>query len=147
VQREVLYGQLRWPIVDVDIHHRPRNNAELIPYLDQPWRDFAWRWAGYVDQRNGFNSFPLYPPRNSAASPISTHNFGRISSAFPDDGSIAGSSYEILKEQILDKYDYYRAIICHDVGEYGVHTNSQFSDELCRAAEPMECRDMADDRR
>ena len=118
--------------VDVDIHHRPRHNAELIAYLDQPWKDFATRWAGYANQE-GLSGFPLTPPSNRST-PFTMQNMGRVTTAYPDDGTMAGSSYTVLCEQILDPYRIYRGIICHDVGQYSDHVNPEFGQALCQAA-------------
>jgi predicted TIM-barrel fold metal-dependent hydrolase len=40
----------------------------------------------------------------------------------------------MLREQLLDKYNYWRGVLTHDLGEYGQHLNGYFGIELCRAA-------------
>jgi predicted TIM-barrel fold metal-dependent hydrolase len=60
-------------------------------------------------------------------------NGARRVDAFPADGTFAGSDYNLLRAQLLDRYPYYRGILTHDQGEYGQHPNLQFGIELCRA--------------
>src|ERR1700687_5829516 len=111
------------PIVDVDIHHRYKTDAEVFRYLPKRWRTYA-EGAGVAPQT-------VRPPGTTTASMLG--NGARRVDAFPADGTFAGSDYDLLREQLLDRYAYYRGILTHDQGEYGQHPNLYFGIELCKA--------------
>jgi hypothetical protein len=111
------------PIVDVDIHHRWKNESDIYSFLPHRWRQYA--------QDSGV-SIPVRPPNGTIVTMM--ENAARLANSFPPDGTAPGSDYEVLKEQLLDKYGYWRGILTHDLGEYGQHLNTQFGIELCRAA-------------
>jgi predicted TIM-barrel fold metal-dependent hydrolase len=119
----------------MDIHHRPKNVAELIRYLPEPWQDYANQWATLsgVDPRLG-SGFPLVNPPNSIASPFLDGAAGRRLDSFPEDGTLPGSNYELTRDQLLDRFNIFRGILTHDIGEYGNHLNPHFGAALCRAA-------------
>jgi uncharacterized protein len=124
------------PIYDIDIHHRPKTTAELIDYLPDPWQEYANQWAtlGGVDPRVSGGGFPIVTPPHSTASPFLDAASGRRLDSFPEDGTMPGSNYEILRDQVLDRYNYFRGILAHDVGDYGNHLNPHFAQAMCTAA-------------
>jgi predicted TIM-barrel fold metal-dependent hydrolase len=77
------------PIIDTDIHETFTSLQDLVPYLQEPWRGLIARkaWVGL-------------PPRIAY---WASHGVNRADS-IPDDETPAGSSYELLKEQVLDLY-------------------------------------------
>jgi uncharacterized protein len=77
------------PIIDTDIHETFTSLQDLVPYLQEPWRGLIVRgaWVGT-------------PPRIAY---WASHGVNRADS-IPDDKTPAGSSYELLKEQVLDLY-------------------------------------------
>jgi hypothetical protein len=98
-------------IIDVDVHHRPRNPGEIYAYLPK-------RWAGYA-QQEGHASFPLAPP----ATMVGLGTGAARLDAWGEDGAPPGSSYERLCEQLLDRHNYARAILTHQLGDYAAHAN------------------------
>jgi hypothetical protein len=112
------------PIVDVDIHHLPKRDAEIAAYLPERWQRYA--------EGNGFTTYPMKP---RGGSPITLMDAsGRRADTFPADGSPPGSDYELMRVQLLDRYGYYRALVTFDQGEYAAHMNPYFSAAVCRAA-------------
>lgn len=115
-------ARYRGPIVDVDIHHRPRADADLFNYLPKKWQDYA--------KGDGRTLQPL----TSVMTNGETLTRGGSADTWADDGSRPGSSYPQLKAQILDRHNYVRAILTHQLGEYGTHFNRYYAHALCRAA-------------
>jgi len=92
------------PIVDVDVHHGWKTPAEVIAYLPKEWREYAQGGA-----------------RLSGGSSVvagNTPNSAMRADAFPEDGSFPGSDYPLLKEQLLDRYDYWRGVLTFNVGAH-----------------------------
>jgi predicted TIM-barrel fold metal-dependent hydrolase len=111
------------PIIDVDIHHRCRSDSEIVEYLPARWRDYV--------HANPRESFPLTPPSTGV------FGLGRSSGArrldtFGDDGNFPGSDYTMLRTQVLDRFNYVRGILTHDVGATN-HANPYFSIALTQA--------------
>ncbi len=113
------------PIVDIDIHHKPRTEAELIPYLPQRWRERfedGWLPAALAVRSNNNQSL-----RNVGS---------RRADRDTEDGTLAGTQgtdYSLLRDALLDKYDYERVLLTHNLGPYGAHTNPELAVALCRA--------------
>lgn len=112
------------PIIDLDVHHRPRQDSEVIEYLPQRWRDLM--------TANPHAVMPIEPPSTTGAATLS--NLGRRADAFPDEGGLPGSSYELLREQLLDRHGYCRAVLTHDVGDFACHLNPYLAQAICGAA-------------
>lgn len=77
------------PIIDTDIHETFTSLQDLVPYLQQPWRGLI--------ERKAWTGMPA--PLAYWAS----HGVMRADS-LPDEGTPAGSSYELLKQQVFDQY-------------------------------------------
>jgi uncharacterized protein len=114
----------RGPIVDVDIHHKPGSDADILPYLPKEWQEYA--------RGNGKVGFSLRPPAARGSGLF--NNGARRADSFPADGGPPGSDYELLRDQLLDRYDFYRGLITWDLGEYATHLNRYFAAAMCRAA-------------
>jgi predicted TIM-barrel fold metal-dependent hydrolase len=112
------------PIIDVDIHHKPKSDKQIVARLPKQWREYV---AG-----NGQSSYPIKPQAGRKTALMA--NAARRADTFPADGSPSGSSYELLREQLLDRYGYYRGLVTWDLGEYASHLNPYFAAEVCRAA-------------
>ena len=111
------------PVIDVDIHHRPPNDAKLLAYFPARTREYA-----ETAVRQGV-SFRVV--RSSGGL---VDYGGRLAGSYPSDGGASGSSYELLREQNLDEYNVYRGLLTHDVGEFGSYPNQYFAADLCHAA-------------
>lgn len=114
----------RGPIIDVDVHHRPRSINDLLGYLPAATRELV--------TADDHKAFPLYPSMTLASA--ATSNSGRRADSFGDDGGIPGWNYELHKTQLLDRYDYHRGVLTHDVGDFAMHLNPEVANPLCRAA-------------
>ena len=106
------------PIIDCDVHHRWKSEAELVGYLPQHWRE-------YVEH----GQLALEPATIHYPFPFGTNK--RLDT-FPDDGP-PGSDYELLRRQLLDRFNIERAVLSFDVGQEVAHSNSYFATALARA--------------
>src|SRR5690348_10225605 len=107
-------------LVDVDIHHKPKRDAELIAYLPQRWRTLV--------EGNGVAMLPMKPPQPAPSGTMS--DGARRRDSFPPDGSEPGSDYETLRDQLLDVYRVHRGLLTFDLGEYACHTNPYLATEV-----------------
>jgi predicted TIM-barrel fold metal-dependent hydrolase len=110
------------PIVDVDVHHRPKHDLELVDYLPERWRDYV--------RAGGRSTFPVLPPDSG----VGDLTPGGGDDRFAPDGSRPGSDYQTLRDQVLDPFNVYRAILTHNVGQFGAHHNPYYAAALCSAA-------------
>jgi predicted TIM-barrel fold metal-dependent hydrolase len=111
------------PIVDLDVHHRPKSDAEILDYLPGRWREYAT-----ADPRS---IQPVEPPSTTGAAMLS--NSARRADAFPPEGGLPGTSYEMLREQLLDRHNYFKAVLTHDVGDFATHLNPYLAAAVCTA--------------
>jgi uncharacterized protein len=120
----------RGPIIDCDVHNDWPSPSSLVPYLAKGWRELVTRSAGnYV----GDGSKGLLPLTSSVAWP--NPNGVVRDETWPDDGSLPGSSYEMLRDQLLDPFDVRRALLLFGSG-MGVAAlpNPYLASEVARAA-------------
>jgi hypothetical protein len=106
------------PVMDCDVHHRWKTEAEFLHYLPKNWRD-------YVEH----GGIPLDPAALHYPFPFGTNK--RLDT-FPDEGP-PGSSYELLRQQLLDRLNIERAVLCFDVGQEVANANPYFAAALARA--------------
>lgn len=109
------------PIIDIDLHHRWVDETELVEFLPREWRDVVERPTSSVHLEAPVAMFPH------------TTGTNKRSDAFPDDGP-AGSSYELLCEQWLDRFDIAHALLTFDIGTSAGVPNARLATQLCRAA-------------
>jgi len=110
------------PIVDVDIHHKPRTDAEIVAYLPARWREYV---AG-----DGHGNTDLVPVRHLGGGGLTP---GSQADRWATDGSRPGSSLELMREQLLDRHNYWRVVLTHDQGEWAALHNPYFAREVTRA--------------
>jgi predicted TIM-barrel fold metal-dependent hydrolase len=115
----------RGGVIDCDVHHDwPRPEA-LFPYLSDAWREYV---TGGGARRPGplpVTAPPLYPSPTGAIR----------DDAFPPNGDAPGSSYELLKEQLLDPFKIERAVLSYGMGAFvGAIPNPYFAAEVARAS-------------
>ncbi|MGH3086385.1 MAG: amidohydrolase family protein [Rubrobacteraceae bacterium] len=107
-------------VIDVDVHEAFVSERELVPYLEEPWRgrvaaDDGWKGIG------GFRySFPQVAGVAMA-------------DAVVGDGSPAGSSYGLMREQLLDRYGMEAAILFPSFQPSDMKTQPEFAVALARA--------------
>jgi predicted TIM-barrel fold metal-dependent hydrolase len=117
-------GTYSGPIVDVDVHHRPRGGeAELHKYLPRQWRDYV-----KGEKRADLSLTPPGVPGGLAPAKAQRLDF------FAEDSYFPGSNWETTKRLLLDKFNYYRAVLTFNVGGYGRAMNADFGRAVCRAA-------------
>lgn len=104
------------PIVDVDIHNAPKSSRDIV-------RRMPSRWHDYLD---------IYPPATPDSQLV--RNMFRRRDTWGPNGEFPGSDVKVLKDQLLDRYNYYRGILTHDIGHYPGLANQHFAREVCRAA-------------
>jgi len=105
-------------IIDCDVHHKWKNEGEFLQYLPREWRE-------YVEH----GRIPIEPATVHYPFPFGTNK--RLD-AFPDDGP-PGSSYELLRSQLLDRVNIDRAVLSFDVGQEVANPNPYFAAALARA--------------
>lgn len=112
------------PIVDVDIHHRWHAEDDVVQYLPREWREFV--------HANPRAPFPIIPTPLTGNALIG--NRGRRLDAYVEDDPVPpGWSYESLKSQLLDPYDYFRGILTFDLGEMSSFPNPYYGRAIARA--------------
>ena len=111
-------------MIDCDVHNGWRSARELLPHLDPYHRDLVERG----ELPGGRDSFPhghrpwLHP-----------EGFTRTD-AVPEDGGAPGSDYELMCEQLLDRYGHEYAILTGDEPiELSTLANPYFASALARA--------------
>lgn len=112
------------PIIDVDVHNRPRSIMDLVDYLPKAMRE--------VVTADAHKTYPLYPPMTLASA--ATGNMGRRADTFGTANGVPGWDFTLHKEQLLDRYNYRRAVLTHDVGDFAMHQNPEIAAALCSAA-------------
>jgi uncharacterized protein len=110
----------RGPIVDVDLHHGWKTAADIVEYLPKRWQEYATA-----------SGIPAGPRTWTSMS--NTPDGARRKDSYPADGSPPGSDYATLKEQILDRHNFYRAILSYNVGSHSNLENRDFSVAVSRA--------------
>jgi predicted TIM-barrel fold metal-dependent hydrolase len=116
-------GRYEGLVIDADVHHTWPNDDVIMEYL--PTARQAYRRAMRGAKR-------FFPGAGEFQNPYDIHR----AEFFPEDGSSAGSSYELLREQLLDPFDITYAVLTHDDATFGLSgvRNPYFAAELMRAA-------------
>jgi len=112
------------PLIDVDVHHQPAVDSELLPYVPPRSREIV---RCMIE-----SGIPL--DARGAPPFVSLTNGGNRLDASVEGGPRAGASYEMLRDQCLDPWGTRRCLLTHNVGEHGAHANPYVSTDLCTAA-------------
>jgi uncharacterized protein len=114
----------RGPVVDVDIHHRPRHpQQEWAAYLSDEWKRTV---DGEV--------LPFYPiPIQMGGSMTSIPFAGRRQDLDTDPGAMPGYDLGVLRRELLDPFNVWRGILTYDVGDFEAGLNPYFTSDVCRA--------------
>lgn len=104
------------PLVDTDVHVNPAGLSALFPYLDVRWRDYI------VESGMGGLASDLYPPNAPNL---------YLQGSKPEKGP-AGSSLELLRNQLLDPWQLQYAVLNCTYGVDSVH-NDDLAAALARA--------------
>jgi predicted TIM-barrel fold metal-dependent hydrolase len=128
----------RGPIIDCDVHHNWPNHRALHPYLSAGWRDFVLGPGRQGD-------IPL-----TAAGFYNVPNGNGREDTVPETGEPAGTSLELMREQLLDRYGIERALLTYGDGLFGISgmTSPYLATEVARAANDWTAEQwLAQDRR
>jgi uncharacterized protein len=109
-------------LYDVDVHNSWSSPADLVDYLPERWRPY---YTASGRRRT------VVVSSITSIRPAGTMN--RLD-ASPASGGVAGSDYELLREQLLDRYGIDRALLTFPLGTEPAFRNSRLAIELCRAA-------------
>lgn len=106
------------PVMDLDVHETFASWQDLVPYLDQPWRQLlvsnAWTPP----------SFPF--------AYWTGHGLNRADS-HPASGAPPGSSYELFKEQVLDRHQVQYAVLTGQFLPGDLEAQFEFASALASA--------------
>ncbi len=121
------------PVMDIDVHHAPASEADLIPYLAPEWREYA---EACLKQR-----MPFQPRRATTSNLVESGGMIReiYSREIVDLGVAPGSTYEIMREALLDTCDIRRVLLMYNLGNFAHQPNPWFGAALCRAANDWTC--------
>lgn len=110
----------RMPVIDVDVHEGLRSVGELLPYLGEPWRGRVAASDGW----EGIDRFPYSYPQIAGVA---------MAEAATGDGSPAGSSYEQMRDQLLDAHAIEYAILVSSFQPTDMRTQPEFATALASA--------------
>jgi predicted TIM-barrel fold metal-dependent hydrolase len=109
-------------VYDVDVHNQWASQLELVEYLPS-------RWQPFFHASGAFRSAEV-PVLTWSRPGGTTHRLD----ASPPDGGTAGSSYGLLREQLLDRYSIDRALLTFPVGAEPALRNGDLAVAMCTAA-------------
>lgn len=104
------------PIVDVDVHNVVASPAILKEYLPARWQDYTAVTPPIPNSTVGLGFFTPAPPVRRT------------------DGGPAASTYQHIKEDVLEAGNVYKAVLTHGIGQYPELSNHDFMLDVCRAA-------------
>ncbi|MGI8649419.1 MAG: amidohydrolase family protein [Rubrobacter sp.] len=107
-------------VIDTDVHELMTSERDLVPYLSEPWRSRVATTDGW----GGIGGFQYSYPQISGVA---------MSDAVTGYGSPAGSSYQLMREQLLDKYDMSAAILFPAFYPSDLKTQPEFATALASA--------------
>jgi uncharacterized protein len=119
------------PVIDTDVHHTWPSDDAVMQYLPQRWREYSdHATVGHA----GRPAEPALPVTHSA--PFLHPNGGGREDAIPHtNGGKPGSSYEMLKDQLLDPFGVRKALLTYSEGLFFTPNvrNPEFAAALCSA--------------
>ncbi len=110
------------PIIDTDVHHGWKTRAEIMEYLPS-------KWHGDLADHPQLNAV-MNPAITTFPPPLGTNK--RLD-AYPDDGSVPGSDYPMMKDQLLDPFNVRVAMLSYDVGMNPGVPNPYLASDMARA--------------
>lgn len=114
-------GAVNTSIIDVDVHEMLKVGVkDLVPYLDEPWRSRITVPDGW----KGIASLPYSWPMVGGVA---------MSEAAVPQGGPAGSSFDLMKEQLLDSYDIEYAVLVSMFHPTDMTVQTEFASALATA--------------
>jgi predicted TIM-barrel fold metal-dependent hydrolase len=109
----------RGPIVDCDLHHIWKTPDDVLRYLPKEWREYA---AGTA---------PRGPRLGTAGSNFPEGN--RRHDSYRVKGEPPSSDYEFVRNQLIDRYNFWRLVATFDIGGHANVQNPYFGTAFARA--------------
>ncbi len=109
-------------VADCDLHPVPRSMQDLYPYLEKRWQEHYETFG--VSRRQAPFAGPVYPKGQPDAARID---------AWPEDGSRAGSSLSLMRQQHLDPNNVQLGILNVISPHPGNYQNPDMASAFCRA--------------
>jgi predicted TIM-barrel fold metal-dependent hydrolase len=112
------------PVIDLDVHHEWPSQDVLVSYMSRGWQEQV---TGYPPSKQ----YPLIPCNHLGTPPPGPTRV----EAYPEDGTAPGSSYELMRDQLLDPFNIERAVLGYNSGlVIPAILNPYLASELARAA-------------
>jgi predicted TIM-barrel fold metal-dependent hydrolase len=113
------------PVIDTCVHHHWRTQGEIMQYMSRGWREYLGQPAGAPGGLDAIPILQLFPYLRADGDKLD----GTCT-----DGGPSGSSYEVVKEQLLDRFGIDRAVLTHDRAMFTPLTpNPHLAEEIARA--------------
>ena len=113
-------------VIDCCLRHTWRSQEELIERLEPAWREFLGRHSRGPNEFKTRTLLPQLPFSN----PLGDKRPGADRPGWP-----AGSSYEVVRDEHLDRHQVEAALLCHDSGQLiSAMANHYLAVEVARAA-------------
>lgn len=115
-------ARARLSVVDCDVHHALRSQADLHPFLSRRWREHLDTYG--LRMPVPFTGSSPYPKAAPALS---------RTDSWPPDGGPPGSDLAFMRTQLLDRYNVEHGLL-HLLSPTGMdQRNQEFGAALCRA--------------
>ena len=121
------------PIFDMDVHHYPRSDRELLPYFPPEWRAYADAVLEYTP-KNARDVLPLWNPSLHFHNPlIAYEGIDRLKFAEPEPKY--GQPYDQYIADAIDVYggQGYGVALSFNVGQFGTFPNPHYAEAVAKA--------------
>jgi predicted TIM-barrel fold metal-dependent hydrolase len=114
------------PVIDACVHHEWATQRELTDYMPRGWQEFLRQPERLLGRPEEIPILPMFPYHRAE---------GNVLPEATVDGQRAGTSYEVLRDQVLDPFGVDRAILSHGIGMYTpANPNPHLAREIATAA-------------
>src|ERR1700733_10790359 len=117
------------PTIDACVHHGWAKQDELMEYMGRGWREYLNQpklLPGVGVDEPPIAAVPFFPYRRSQGDTVAGSS---------PDGAPAGTSLDVVQEQLLDANGVERAVLAYDIGRnIPSAPNTHLARELARAA-------------
>jgi predicted TIM-barrel fold metal-dependent hydrolase len=120
------------PIFDVDTHHNPQSDDELIPYFEPEWHDYIKQWTSVEPGMDpSFTKSQIQSGASTFHSPFRHAPGFTLSEPTPKHGP----QYDQFISDTIDRFGDrgFGAVFAFNVGQYGSHMNPYYGAAVARA--------------